>query len=78
MVLNVVESAYPYRYLDQLVEANKPRCYVRPRICMDPEHHTYYLEYGVKAQNWQDATAFWREWETFTFPETVNYLHYIR
>lgn len=52
---------------------NQQRCYVRPAVRTDPDHpEMLYLEYGVKAQNYHDTTAFWREWEKLELPSTVR------
>ncbi|KZV68186.1 hypothetical protein PENSPDRAFT_736081 [Peniophora sp. CONT] len=48
---------------------DQQRCYVRPAIRTDPDHpEMLYLEYGVKAQNYHDTAAFWREWDRLKLP----------
>ncbi|VDB86655.1 unnamed protein product [Peniophora sp. CBMAI 1063] len=57
--------------IDALVD-NHQRCYVRPAVRADPDHpDMLYLEYGPKAQNYQDPTAFWRDWEGLQLPNDV-------
>ncbi|KAI0322549.1 hypothetical protein OF83DRAFT_1080136 [Amylostereum chailletii] len=58
-------------YLDQALARTKRRCYVIPKVVEDPRDPDHvYLEYGVRAQNYQDVDAFWREFETLKLPET--------
>ena len=61
----------PAPSLDTHVD-DQQRCYVRPAIRTDPDHpDMLYLEYGLKAQNYFDATAFWRDWESIKLPGDV-------
>ena len=54
---------------------HQQRCYVRPATRADPDHpEMLYLEYGLKAQNYFDTNAFWREWEGFKLPNDVSVL----
>ncbi|KAI0034578.1 hypothetical protein K488DRAFT_83873 [Vararia minispora EC-137] len=56
--------------LDRVLQSQKRRCYVVPGIRAYPEHpDMLYLEYSLKAQNWQDAETFWREYEKLKLPD---------